>query len=92
MRKTYPASFKAKVALAALTREKTMAELSSEFEVHQTLIHGWMKILMENAELLYNTHFMKDESKNKKYINGLLATIGKLTVERDFLASCCKKN
>ena len=42
-RKNHAPSVKAKVALAALTGNKTVAELSSEFGVHQTLIHKWTK-------------------------------------------------
>ena len=38
-RKNHAPAFKAKVALTALSGEKTIAELSSEFGVHQTQIH-----------------------------------------------------
>ena len=38
MRKNYSANFKSKVALEALKENKTMAELSSEFEVHRVQI------------------------------------------------------
>ncbi len=38
MRKNHSPAFKAKVALAALSGEKTMSELCSEFGVHQTTI------------------------------------------------------
>jgi transposase-like protein len=37
-RRTHAPNFKAKVALAALKGDKTLAELSSEFEVHQNQI------------------------------------------------------
>jgi len=43
MRKTYSANLKAKVALAAIKEDKTMAELSSEFEVHRAQIQKWKK-------------------------------------------------
>jgi len=36
-RKNHAPGFKAKVPLAALSGEKTIVELSSEFGVHQTL-------------------------------------------------------
>jgi len=36
MRKSFNADYKAKVALEAIKEEKTIAELSSEYEVHRT--------------------------------------------------------
>lgn len=42
-RKNHAPAFKAKVALAALTGEKTIAQLSAEHGVHQTLINKWLK-------------------------------------------------
>ncbi len=42
-RKSHATAFKAKVALADLSSDKTIAELSSEFSVHQTLMHKWVK-------------------------------------------------
>ena len=37
MRKQYPPSFRAKVALEAIRGERTCAELASEYQVHPTL-------------------------------------------------------
>ena len=48
-RKNLVPAFKARVALVALSRDKTIAELSSEFGVHQTLIHKWVKQLKKSA-------------------------------------------
>ena len=39
MRKKFPDEFKAKVALAALKGDKTIAELATEFEVHSSQIN-----------------------------------------------------
>ena len=41
-RKNHAPAFKAKVALAALSGERTITELSSESGVHQTQIHRWV--------------------------------------------------
>jgi len=40
-RKQHSAEFKGRVAMAALSGEKTLAELSAEFGVHPTMISNW---------------------------------------------------
>ena len=54
IRKKFTAEFKAKVALAALTSDKTMAELCSEFGVHKTQINKWKQELKANAAGIFN--------------------------------------
>lgn len=49
IRKQFPSEFKAKVALAALKGDKTIAELASEFQVHTTQINAWKAALKERA-------------------------------------------
>lgn len=47
MKKNFSPEFMAKVALAAIREEKTMAELSSKYEVHRVQINKWRKRVME---------------------------------------------
>ena len=49
-RKVHTAAFKAQVALAALKGDRTVNELASQYGVHPTLIHGWKKQLLADAE------------------------------------------
>jgi len=44
-RKQYSAQFKAKVALAAIRGERTVAELASQYEIHPTMINNWKRQL-----------------------------------------------
>jgi transposase len=90
-RKNHAPAFKAKVALAALSGEKTIAELSSEFGVHQTLIHRWVKQLKESAAGVFSGAVKTEEAKREKELHELHAKIGQLTMERDFLAKAWGK-
>ena len=48
-RKQHSAEFKARVAMASLSGEKTQAELSAEFGVHPTMISNWKQELVKRA-------------------------------------------
>jgi len=52
-RKQHSADFKARVAMAALSGEKTLGELSSEFGVHPTMISTWKQELKKRANELF---------------------------------------
>jgi transposase len=85
-RKQHSADLKARVAMAALSGEKTLAELSSEFGVHPTMISTWKQELMKRASELFargNKPPTVDDAQ--KVIDDLHRKIGQLQVERDFL-------
>ena len=49
-RRNHGSAFKAKVALAAVKGERTLAELAEQFDVHPNQIQDWKKRLVEGAE------------------------------------------
>ena len=46
-RNQHPPEFKAKVALASLRNEATLAELAKRFGIHQTMITRWKQSLIQ---------------------------------------------
>ena len=45
--------FKAKVALAAVKGDRTMAELAEQFDVHPNQIQDWRRKLLDNADTVF---------------------------------------
>ncbi|MFA4889477.1 MAG: IS3 family transposase [Candidatus Omnitrophota bacterium] len=79
-RKLYPKEFKARVALEALKEAKTIAELSSEYEVHSNMINKWKKQLHDNiADIFIRKNDQEPDAQQQ--IENLYKEIGRIQVE-----------
>lgn len=85
MRKTYSSEFKAKVALAALKGDKTIAELSSQYEVHGGMINRWVRDAKEGLAGVFAGDERERIKELKEQNESLLTTIGRIQVENDWL-------
>jgi transposase-like protein len=84
-RKQYRADFKAKVALAALKGDKTIAELASQYGLHPTQITQWKKQVLDCLPDLFRDRRAKADRERELKEAELYQQIGQLKVEVDWL-------
>jgi transposase len=86
-RKKHNAGFKAKVALAAIKGDRTVAELASAYGVHPNQIYNWKKQLLDGAANVFEGGGAATEGgAGEAHVDLLYRQIGQLKVENDFLA------
>ena len=87
-RRVFNPEFKAKVALAALREDKTLAELCQQFELHPTQIIEWKKQLLANAAGVFGS---TAKEQAPVYLGPLHTKIGQQALEIDFLERALTK-
>lgn len=82
-RRNHSPAFKAKVALAAVKGEKTLAELAQQFDVHPNQVTTWRTQLLEIAAGVFGSESASESAGSAVDVKTLHAKIGELTLAND---------
>lgn len=85
-RRRHDPAFKAKVALAAVKGDQTVAELSARFGIHANQIYAWKKALLDGAADIFGSGKAVQDGDADSRVGELYEQIGRLKVENDFLS------
>jgi len=83
IRKQHSKQTKFKAAMEVIKSEKTLAEISKVYGVHQSVLHKWKKQLLEEGAELFEDRRQKSQAPDNTC--ALERKIGQLTMELDFL-------
>jgi transposase len=86
-KRSYKASFKAQVALAALRGDSTANELAARHQIHPTLVSNWKKALLDGAPGLFAEGSGKPAkaAADQPDVAELFEQIGRLKMELEWL-------
>ena len=90
-RRNHTPAFKAKVALAAIKGDRTLAQLAEQFDVHPNQITSWKAQLEGGAADVFVPGGGAGAAQPPVDVKSLHAKIGELTLENDFLEGALSK-
>ena len=90
-RRNHTPAFKARVALAAIKGDRTLAQLAEQFDVHANQITSWKAQLEEGAAGVFGPGGGSGTAQPAVDVKSLHAKIGELTLENDFLEGALGK-
>ena len=88
-RRNHTPAFKAKVALAAIKGDRTIAQIAEQFDVHPNQVTSWKAQLEGGAADVFGPGGGTTEPVVD--VKSLHAKIGELTLENDFLEGALTK-
>jgi transposase len=90
-RRNHTPAFKAKVALAAVKGDRTVAQLAEQFDVHPNQVTAWKAQLEGSAAGVFGPGSGNATTQPAVDVKSLHAKIGQLTLENDFLEGALTK-
>src|ERR1700737_1426534 len=90
-RRNHTPAFKAKVALAAIKGDRTLAQLAEQFDVPPNQITSWKAQLEDGAADVFGPGGGNGAAQPAVDVKSLHAKIGELTLENDFLEGALNK-
>ena len=86
MRRKHDPKFKAKVALEAIKEERTLGEISSQYQVHRVQISNWKKVAQEAIPLAFKSSKERSGVKEQEaLIDELYKQVGRLKMENEWI-------
>jgi len=91
-KRAHSTDFKAKVALAALKEELTLAQITSKYEIHTTQVRNWKALALEAIKSCFSKKQERDKVEQESLLSGLYEQIGRLQTELNWLKKKCGIN
>ena len=90
-RRKFSPEFKSKVVLETIRNQKTLSELSLQYEVNAVTISKWKAEFLENMPMVFGKTAPSASEDSSPELEKLYAQIGQLKVENDFLKKSAVK-
>jgi transposase len=84
-RRRFSRTFKAKVALEALSERSTLSELAAKYNLHPNQVSTWKKQAKDGLPEVFGSSAADDQHAQQQLNAKLYAEIGRLKMELDWL-------
>ena len=95
-KKKYTAEFKTKVILTIFQGDREFNAICADFNMKSSTVRKWKQEFLQNAHRAFDSDSEqkageRKETRLKRKNDQMLKTIGRLTLERDFLQGCFRQ-